>query len=136
MMKTNIAGAMLLLVFLISIAVDSLAGEATRTHKTDGGVSHSSKQERQPDYSETEREKLADTYARKWLLEYRTATEITFVGKDKRTMKVKVMFQHNHAVKVIHDRSLIDDAKKIGVKRVEFHDWGNFAKEYIFYDIQ
>jgi hypothetical protein len=102
------------LIFLLFITTDSLAGDKTGF----------------------KREKFADTYARKWLLEYRTATEITFTGKDKRTMKIKVNFQHNNATQVIHDSSLIDDAKKVGVKRIEFHDWGNFAKEYIYHDIK
>jgi hypothetical protein len=82
------------------------------------------------------RDKFADTYAQKWLLEYRTATEITFIGKDKRTMKVKVNFQHYNSTQVIHDSSLIDDAKKVGIKRIEFHDWGNFAREYLAHDIK
>lgn len=81
-------------------------------------------------------EKFADEYAKKWLLEYRTATEISFVGKNKQTMKIKVNFRHNKAKDVIHDPSLIDDAKKVGVKRIEFHDWGKFSKEYIYHDIK
>lgn len=79
---------------------------------------------------------LAEIYNDRWLHKFRTATEISFIGKNKRTMKVKVSFQADQANKVIHDSSLIATAKKAGIKRIEFHDWSGFSKEYLSHDIQ
>jgi len=82
------------------------------------------------------RQELKEIFSHKWLTEFRTATEISFIGKNKRTMKVKVSFQANQANKVIHDYSLIATAKKAGIKKIEFHDWSGFSKEYLSHDIQ
>ncbi|CAG1770695.1 hypothetical protein BAC3_01262 [uncultured bacterium] len=82
------------------------------------------------------KEQLAEIYSDRWLNKFGTATEITFTGNKKRTMKVMVSYQANQANKVIHDYSLIDNAKKAGIKRIEFHDWSGFSKEYLSHDIK
>ncbi|MDO9308460.1 MAG: hypothetical protein Q7V04_05295 [Deltaproteobacteria bacterium] len=86
--------------------------------------------------SQYTRQELKEVFSHKWLTEFRTATEISFKGENKRTMKVKVNFQADQANKVIHDYSLIATAKKAGIKRIEFHDWSGFSKEYLSHDIQ
>ncbi len=73
---------------------------------------------------------LAEHYSVYWLQNCSTATDIKYAGS---TMRVFVNFQHKHAVKVIHDPTLKEAARKIGIKRVEFHDWSGFSKEYIYY---
>ena len=82
------------------------------------------------------KEQLTNIYSDKWLNQYRTATQISFIGKNKSIMKVMVNFQHDQAVKVIHDYSLIEAAKNAGIKRIEFHDWSGFSKEYLSHDIE
>lgn len=82
------------------------------------------------------KERLAQEYSNSWLLNNHIATKIKFSGTKKTTMVVYVSFQHNSTNKVIHDPTLIDAAKKIGLKRIEFHDWSGFIKDIIFYDIK
>lgn len=82
------------------------------------------------------KKQLAEIYNDRWLHRFNTATKITFVGNDKRTMKVMLSFQAAQANKVIHDNSLIANAKNTGIKRIEFHDWSGFSKEYLSHDIK
>lgn len=82
------------------------------------------------------KKQLAEIYNDRWLNRFRTATEIRFIGKNKSTMKIMVSFQADQADKVIHDPSLITTAKKAGIKRIEFHDWSGFSKEYLSNNIK
>ncbi|MCK9362159.1 MAG: hypothetical protein M0P74_00930 [Syntrophales bacterium] len=144
----------ILLVILIFFVSSNLnAANNIQSKEGDDGVLHFSNKEQKPEYREEikrpqskdvfnegafHKEQLTVNYENKWLTDknIRTATEITFIGDDKCTMKINVNFQADNANKVIHDRSLMDAAKKVGIKRIEFHDWGNFAKEYMYYDIK
>lgn len=82
------------------------------------------------------KKQLAVTYSDRWLHQFRTATDIKFTGKNKSTMKIMVSFQADQANNVIHDYSLIATAKKAGIKRIEFHDWSGFSKEYLSHDVK
>jgi hypothetical protein len=141
------------IVLIVSTSNGINAANNIQSKEGDDGVLHFSNAEQKPEYGEEVKrpqskdlfnkdafykEQLAVNYEHKWLTDkkVRTAAEITFIGDDKCTMKINVNFQADNAHKVIHDGSLVNAAKKVGIKRIEFHDWGNFAKEYIYYDIK
>lgn len=61
------------------------------------------------------------------------ATKIKIVGNN---LRVLVNFQHERAVRVIHDEELVSLAKQVGLKRLEFHDWSGFSKDTIYINIK
>lgn len=82
------------------------------------------------------KEEVASTAEARWLREFRTATEVSLKGKNKAVMIVKVDFLADRSRDIIHDYAVINTARSAGIKRIEYHDWGHFAKDYISVDLK
>lgn len=67
------------------------------------------------------------------LAKHKLASKATVTGKK---LKVLLTFNHDRATGAIHDQEIVKMAKSAGLKRVEFHDWSGFSKEYISTDIK
>lgn len=72
-------------------------------------------------------------FHKKWINKNFIATKSKIVGK---TMKIQVSFQHRSTQAVLNDPELEEQAKQMGIKKIEFYDWSGLTKDVIYKNLK